>query len=122
MNVAIKIDIDENFNETIITRFANEYSYNNLSAGERVRVDLSLAFSWSRLAKTKNSVHTNLLILDETLDANLDESGTLAAMDIINDLSNEGVHIFIVSHKANMSENVRSVLTLDKINGFTEIV
>ena len=122
MNVAIKIDIDENFNETIITRFANEYSYNNLSAGERVRVDLSLAFSWSRLAKTKNSVHTNLLILDETLDANLDESGTLAAMDIINDLSNEGVHIFIVSHKANMSENVRSVLTLDKVNGFTEIV
>ena len=43
-------------------------------------------------------------------------------MDIINDLSKEGVHIFIVSHKANMSENVRSVLTLDKINGFTEIV
>ena len=85
-------------------------------------MDLSLAFSWSRLAKTKNSVHTNLLILDETLDANLDESGTLAAMDIINDLSNEGVHIFIVSHKPNMSENVRSVLTLDKINGFTEIV
>jgi DNA repair exonuclease SbcCD ATPase subunit len=123
MNIPLKFDMDENFSETITTRFANEFTYNNLSAGERARLDFSLQMAWREIARIKGSVDTNLLVLDEMLDANLDEAGTTAALDIINELSiSHNVNVFIVSHKSNLEEYVRSVLKLEKVNGFTKIV
>ena len=121
LNISLTFTMDENFNESIRTRYTNEFTYDNLSAGERSRVDLALSFSWRQIAKLKGSVHTNLLILDEVLDANLDDSGTQAALEIVNDISQEDTNVFIVSHKANLEEHVRSVLVLDKVNGFTKI-
>lgn len=122
LNISLTFDMDENFNEVISTIYADNFTYNNLSAGERTRLDLALAFSWMQVAKAKGSVDTNLLILDEVLDANLDESGTLAAFDIVNDISKNGSNVFIVSHKANLEEHVTSVLSLEKTDGFTQII
>ena len=122
LNISLTFDMDENFNEVISTIYADNFTYNNLSAGERTRLDLALAFSWMQVAKAKGSVDTNLLVLDEVLDANLDESGTLAAFDIVNDISKNGSNVFIVSHKANLEEHVTSVLSLEKTDGFTQII
>ena len=121
LNISLTFNMDENFNESISTRYTDDFTYNNLSAGERSRVDLALSFAWRNVAKAKGSVHTNLLILDEVLDANLDDSGTSASLEIVNDISKDNTNIFIVSHKSNLEEHVRSVLALEKVNGFTRI-
>ena len=121
LNISLTFNMDENFNESISTRYTNDFTYNNLSAGERSRVDLALSFAWRNVAKAKGSVHTNLLILDEVLDANLDDSGTAASLEIVNDISQDNTNIFIVSHKSNLEEHVRSVLALEKVQGFTRI-
>lgn len=121
LNISLTFDMDENFNESISTRYTSDFTYNNLSAGERSRVDLALAFAWRNVAKAKGSVNTNLLILDEVLDANLDESGTAASLEIVNDISQDNTNVFIVSHKSNLEEHCRSVLSLEKVNGFTRI-
>ena len=121
LNISLTFDMDENFNEVISTIYADNFTYNNLSAGERSRVDLALSFAWRQVAKAKGSVHTNLLILDEVLDSNLDEAGTQASLDIVHDISADNTNVFIVSHKANLEEHVRSVLMLEKIEGFTQI-
>lgn len=121
LNIFLTFNMDENFNESISTRYTNDFTYNNLSAGERSRVDLALSFAWRNVAKAKGSVHTNLLILDEVLDANLDDSGTAASLEIVNDISQDNTNIFIVSHKSNLEEHVRSVLALEKVQGFTRI-
>ena len=121
LNISLKFNMDENFNESISTRYTDDFTYNNLSAGERSRVDLALSFAWRNVAKAKGSVHTNLLILDEVLDANLDDSGTAASLEIVNDISQDNTNIFIVSHKSNLEEHVRSVLALEKVQGFTRI-
>ena len=121
LNISLTFTMDENFNESISTRYTTDFTYNNLSAGERSRVDLALAFAWRQVAKAKGSVNTNLLILDEVLDANLDESGTAASLEIVNDISQDNTNIFIVSHKSNLEEHCRSTLSLEKVNGFTVI-
>lgn len=121
LNIALTFEMDENFNEIITTRYTDNFTYNNLSAGERSRVDLALAFAWRMVAKAKGSVHTNLLILDEVLDANLDDAGTQASLDIVENISQDNTNIFIVSHKSNLEEHVRSILSLEKIDGFTQI-
>lgn len=121
LNISLTFTMDENFNESISTRYTTDFTYNNLSAGERSRVDLALAFAWRQVAKAKGSVNTNLLILDEVLDANLDESGTAASLQIVNDISQDNTNVFIVSHKSNLEEHCRSVLSLEKVNGFTKI-
>lgn len=121
LNISLTFNMDENFNESISTRYTDDFTYNNLSAGERSRVDLALSFAWRNVAKAKGSVHTNLLILDEVLDANLDDAGTSASLEIVNDISKDNTNIFIVSHKSNLEEHVRSVLALEKVNGFTRI-
>lgn len=121
LNISLTFTMDENFNESISTRYTTDFTYNNLSAGERSRVDLALAFAWRQVAKAKGSVNTNLLILDEVLDANLDEAGTAASLQIVNDISQDNTNIFIVSHKSNLEEHCRSVLSLEKVNGFTKI-
>lgn len=123
MQLPLQFSMDEMFNEQIITRYADEFEYNSLSAGERARVDIALNLAWIKTAKIKGGINTNLLVLDEIADNALDQTGSLAMFDIIsNELGNNGMNIFIISHKTNLEENVRSILTLEKINGFTKIV
>lgn len=121
LNISLTFEMDENFNETITNHQGHEFSYNNLSAGERSRVDIGLNFAWRSVAKAKGSVNTNILILDEILDANLDEAGTSAAISIVKDISQDNTNVFIVSHKNNLEEYVDEVINIAKINGFTAV-
>ena len=85
------------------------------------RLDLALAFAWRQVAKLKGSVYCNILILDEILDQALDLDGTNAALGLLEDQC-ENTNVFIISHRANLDESVRSILSLEKVNGFTKII
>ena len=97
----VHFDLDESFTEVIRSRHRDEFSYESFSEGEKQRIDLALLFSWRQIAKLKNSISTNLLILDETFDSSLDEAGIENLMKIIHTLGDD-TNIFIISHKGEM--------------------
>ena len=99
----VHFDLDESFNETIRSRFRDNFSYDSFSEGEKQRIDLSLLFTWRQIAKMKNSVATNLLILDETFDSSLDDEGVDNLMKIIHTLGEE-TNVFVISHKAELED------------------
>lgn len=99
----VHFDLDESFNETIRSRFRDNFSYDSFSEGEKQRIDLSLLFTWRQIAKMKNSVATNLLILDETFDSSLDDDGVDNLMKIIYSLGEE-TNVFVISHKAELED------------------
>lgn len=99
----VHFDLDEKFEETIKSRFRDAFSYDSFSEGEKQRIDLALLFSWRQVAKMKNSISTNLLILDETFDSSLDEAGIDNLMKIIHTLGDD-TNVFIISHKGEMLE------------------
>tara|TARA_R110000822_G_scaffold55462_1_gene141013 strand:- start:1932 stop:3518 length:1587 start_codon:yes stop_codon:yes gene_type:complete len=94
----VSFNLDENFNETIRSRFRDDFSYDSFSEGEKQRIDLALLFTWRQIAKMKNSVATNLLVLDETFDSSLDQEGVDNLMKIIYTLG-EDSNVFVISHK-----------------------
>jgi len=94
----IQFELDEQFEETIKSRYRDEFSYASFSEGERQRIDLSILFTWRQIARMKNSANTNLLILDEVMDGSLDDEGNDSAQDLINALAADGTHVFVVSH------------------------
>ena len=94
----VHFDLDESFNETIRSRHRDEFTYDSFSEGEKQRIDLSLLFTWRQIAKMKNSVATNLLILDETFDSSLDHEGVDNLLKILYTLGDE-TNIFVISHK-----------------------
>lgn len=120
MNFPIKFEMNNEFDVTLRSRYANEFTYANLSAGERQRVDLALAFAWRQVSRMKNSVNTNLLVLDEILDASLDSNGSEDALALLDEVC-EGQNVFIISHKGHLCDVVRSRIDLVKVNGFTRI-
>ena len=97
----VHFDLDEKFEETIKSRHRDAFSYDSFSEGEKQRIDLGLLFSWGQVAKMKNSISTNLLILDETFDSSLDEAGIDNLMKIIHTLGDD-TNVFIISHKGEM--------------------
>ena len=97
----VHFDLDEKFEETIKSRHRDAFSYDSFSEGEKQRIDLGLLFSWRQVAKMKNSISTNLLILDETFDSSLDEAGIDNLMKIIHTLGDD-TNVFIISHKGEM--------------------
>ena len=114
----VKFDLDEQFNETIKSRYRDEFSYANFSEGEKMRIDLALLFTWRQIAKMKNSTNTNLLILDEIFDSSLDANGTDEFLKILNTLSDENV--FLVSHKTDLNiDKFDSLIRFEKIQNFT---
>jgi len=94
----VHFDLDESFQETIRSRFRDEFTYDSFSEGEKQRIDLSLLFTWRQIAKMKNSISTNLLILDETFDSSLDADGVENLLKILGTLSDD-TNIFVISHK-----------------------
>jgi DNA repair exonuclease SbcCD ATPase subunit len=100
----VHFDLDESFNETIRSRFRDNFSYDSFSEGEKQRIDLSLLFTWRQIAKMKNSVATNLLILDETFDSSLDDDGVENLMKIIHTLGEQETNVFVISHKAELED------------------
>ena len=100
----VSFNLNEAFQETIRSRHRDNFSYESFSEGEKQRIDLSLLFTWRHIAKMKNSVATNLLILDETFDSSLDHEGVDNLMKIIYSLDDD-TNIFVISHKGEMVEN-----------------
>ena len=99
----VHFDLDESFNETIRSRHCDAFTYDSFSEGEKQRIDLSLLFTWRQIAKMKNSVATNLLVLDETFDSSLDADGVDNLMKIIYTLG-EDTNVFVISHKGELED------------------
>jgi DNA repair exonuclease SbcCD ATPase subunit len=121
MGFFVNFTIDENFNEVIKSRYRDEFSYANFSEGEKTRIDLALMFTWRAIAKMKNSVNTNLLILDEILDGSLDANGTDEFLKIIKSLT-DGTNTFIISHKQDqMLDKFDKVYRFVKYQNFSRL-
>ena len=121
MDFFCNFNLDENFNETIKSRFRDEFSYANFSEGEKMRIDLALLFTWRAIAKMKNSTNTNLLILDEIFDSSLDASGTDDFLKILNTFNTENV--FVISHKQDMLfDKFRNTVKFEKNRNFSKVV
>ena len=117
----VSFNLDEAFQETIRSRFRDSFTYDSFSEGEKQRIDLALLFTWRQIAKMKNSVATNLLILDETFDSSLDHEGVDNLMKIIYTLGDD-TNIFIISHKGEMLDGkFASKLEFVKDKNFSKI-
>jgi DNA repair exonuclease SbcCD ATPase subunit len=122
MDFYVHFELDEAFNEKIKSRFRDEFTYASFSEGEKMRIDLAILFTWRQIAKMKNSVNTNLLILDEIFDSSLDNSGTDYFLSIMNALG-ENSNIFVISHKGDqLFDKFHSVIKFEKKNDFSTIV
>jgi len=119
MGLFCQFTLDEKFSETILARHRDNFSYNNFSEGERLRIDLSFLFAWREIARLKNSVSCNLLILDEVFDSSLDNVGTDEFMKIVQGMGSKS-NVFIISHKADqISDNFRNHITFQKRGNFS---
>jgi DNA repair exonuclease SbcCD ATPase subunit len=121
MDTYIHFELDEAFNEKIKSRFRDEFTYASFSEGEKMRIDLAILFTWRSIAKMKNSVNTNLLLLDEIFDSSLDTAGTDYFLTLMNTLG-ENSNIFVISHKGDqLFDKFRSVIKFEKRNDFSVI-
>jgi DNA repair exonuclease SbcCD ATPase subunit len=121
MDFYINFHLDEEFNETIKSPIHENFSYSSFSEGEKMRVDLSLLFTWREVAKLKNSVNTNLLIMDEVFDSSLDGFGTEEFLKIIRYVIKDA-NIFVISHKTGLEDKFENVLKFDKVKGFSRLI
>jgi len=121
MDFYINFTLDEEFRETVKSPIHEDFSYASFSEGEKMRIDLALLFTWREVARVKNSVNTNLLIMDEVFDSSLDGFGTDEFLKIIRYII-KGANIFVISHKSDLNDKFENVIQFDKIKGFSKIV
>ena len=121
MDFYINFHLDEEFNETVKSPIHEDFSYSSFSEGEKMRIDLSLLFTWREVARVKNSVNTNLLIMDEVFDSSLDGFGTDEFLKIIRYVIKDA-NIFVISHKAELHDKFESVLRFEKVKGFSRMM
>jgi DNA repair exonuclease SbcCD ATPase subunit len=121
MDFFCQFNLDENFNETIKSRHRDEFTYHSFSEGERLRIDLSLLLAWREIARLKNSVNCNLLILDEVFDSSLDSVGTEEFLKLLTSFGNRA-NIFVISHKSDtMTDKFQNHVVFEKKNNFSRI-
>lgn len=121
MDFFVDFQLDESFNEKILSRFRDEFSYSSFSEGEKLRIDLALMFTWRAVSRLRNSVTTNLLIMDEVLDGSLDNTGTEEFLKIINELTADS-NVFIISHKGDsLYDKFDHVIRFEKHKNFSRI-
>ena len=121
MDFYINFKLDGEFNETVESPIHEHFSYSSFSEGEKMRIDLSLLFTWREVARLKNSVNTNLLIMDEVFDSSLDGFGTEEFLKIIRYVIKDA-NIFVISHKSDLHDKFESVIRFDKVKGFSTMV
>ena len=121
MDFYINFSLDEEFNETVQSPIHEDFSYASFSEGEKMRIDLALLFTWREVARMKNSVNTNLLIMDEVFDSSLDGMGTEEFLKIIRFVIQDA-NVFVISHKESLHDKFGDVIRFDKIKGFSRIV
>ena len=118
----VQFNLDNSFKETIKSRHRDEFSYASFSEGEKLRIDLSLLFTWRTIAKMKNSTNTNLLILDEVFDSSLDNNGTDEFLKILNTMA-KGINAFVISHKGDiLIDKFSNTLKFEKANNYSRLV
>jgi DNA repair exonuclease SbcCD ATPase subunit len=120
MEFYINFELDEEFNETVVSPIHENFSYSSFSEGEKMRIDLALLFTWREVARVRNSVNTNLLIMDEVFDSSLDGFGTEEFLKIIRYVVQDA-NVFIISHKQELHERFDSVLRFEKDRGFSKL-
>ena len=121
MDFYINFHLDEEFKETVKSPIHEDFSYSSFSEGEKMRIDLALLFTWREVARVKNSVNTNLLIMDEVFDSSLDGFGTDEFLKIIRFVIKDA-NIFVISHKQDMQDKFESVIKFDKVKGFSRMI
>jgi len=122
MDFFVQFHLDEEFNEHIKSRHRDEFSYMNFSEGEKMRIDLALLLSWREVAKMKNSVHCNLLILDEVFDSSLDSVGMDELMKLLKTVS-QNCNVYVISHKSDqLMDKFTNVITFEKKNNFSKMI
>jgi len=121
MEFFVQFELDEQFNEKIKSRFRDEFSYDSFSEGEKMRIDLSLLFTWRAVAKLRNSITTNLLIMDEVFDSSLDNTGTDEFLKLITQLTTD-TNVFVISHKGDqLFDKFHSNIRFEKVKNFSQI-
>jgi DNA repair exonuclease SbcCD ATPase subunit len=121
MEFMCQFELDENFNETIKSRFRDVFSYESFSEGEKMRIDLAILFTWRAVSKLRNSINTNLLIMDEVFDSSLDSNGTEEFLKILNSLTFD-TNTFIISHKTDqLFDKFERVIKFEKHKNFSRI-
>jgi DNA repair exonuclease SbcCD ATPase subunit len=122
MDFFVRFELDESFNETIKSRFRDEFTYASFSEGEKMRIDLAILFTWRQIAKMKNSVNTNLLLLDEIFDSSLDVAGTDYFLSVMDTLG-ENTNVFVISHKGDvLLDKFKNNIRFEKTNDFSSLV
>ncbi len=121
MDFYINFKLDEEFSETIESPIHEKFSYASFSEGEKMRIDLALLFTWREVARVKNSVNTNLLIMDEIFDSSLDGFGTDEFLKIIRFVIKDA-NVFVISHKADLQDKFNSVIRFEKVKGFSRMI
>ncbi len=121
MDFYINFTLDEEFNETIRSPIHEDFSYSSFSEGEKMRIDLALLFTWREVARMKNSVNTNLLIMDEVFDSSLDGFGTEEFLKIIRYVIKDA-NVFIISHKESLHDKFENVIKFEKVKGFSRML
>ena len=121
MDFYINFTLDEEFNETVQSPIHEDFSYASFSEGEKMRIDLALLFTWREVARFKNSVNTNLLIMDEVFDSSLDGFGTEEFLKIIRYVIRDA-NIFVISHKTGLEDKFQSVIKFEKVKGFSRMI
>ena len=121
MDFYINFTLDNEFNETVESPIHEDFSYSSFSEGEKMRIDLALLFTWREIARVKNSVNTNLLIMDEVFDSSLDGFGTDEFLKIIRYIIKDA-NIFVISHKSGMEDRFTEVVKFEKHKGFSRKV
>jgi len=121
MDFYINFKLNEEFSETIESPIHENFSYSSFSEGEKMRIDLALLFTWREVARVKNSVNTNLLIMDEVFDSSLDGMGTDEFLKIIRFVIKDA-NVFVISHKADLHDKFNSVIRFEKVKGFSRVV
>jgi len=121
MDFYINFTLDEEFNETVQSPIHENFSYSSFSEGEKMRIDLALLFTWREVARMKNSVNTNLLIMDEVFDSSLDGFGTEEFLKIIRFVVKDA-NIFVISHKESLHDRFADVIRFEKMKGFSRMV
>jgi DNA repair exonuclease SbcCD ATPase subunit len=122
MEFMCQFELNEEFNETIKSRFRDEFSYESFSEGEKMRINLAILFTWRAVAKLRNSINTNLLIMDEVFDSSLDSNGTEEFLKIIKSLTSE-TNTFIISHKGDqLYDKFDKVIKFEKHKNFSRLV
>jgi len=120
MEFFVNFTIDEEFNEVIKSRHRDDFSYENFSEGEKQKIDLALLLTWRSIARMKNSVNTNLLVLDETFDSSLDTKGTDALLEILHQMP-DNTNIFVISHKDQLHDKFNNSIRFHKKGNFSSI-